>query len=154
MEIKDLRNELGLTQQEFADSIKIERSLYSKIESGKNRLTAEQIKNVIKVHSVNPRWILFGEGDMFSEKNTIEQIKSGNESGNFSGNKNGNSLPLSTKIVNTDIHFSEEKALETLENEGLRGRRVYISPEPASAGSLSSYITEGTGSEPKAKESS
>ncbi len=48
MEIKDLRNKLGLTQQEFADSIKIERSLYSKIESGKNRLTVEQIKNVIQ----------------------------------------------------------------------------------------------------------
>lgn len=70
MNIKDLRVKLNLTQQEMANSIDIERSLYNKIEGGKNNLTVEQIKSVIKIHSVNPDWILFGKGDMLLNENT------------------------------------------------------------------------------------
>ncbi|GAB4129508.1 MAG: hypothetical protein Fur0027_14320 [Raineya sp.] len=88
----------------------------------------------------------------FSEKYNLEwlitgknTISGGNESGNFSGNKTGNSLQQSTNLSNTDINFSGEKAIQLLENEGLTGRRVYISPEPATAGYLSSYINEGQG---------
>lgn len=51
-------------------------------------------------------------------------------------------MALSTNFSKTDINFSEEKALQVLENEGLTGRRVYISPEPASAGYPSHYLTD------------
>ena len=49
------------------------------------------------------------------------------------------------KNINTDITLSSEVALQVLEDEGLRGRRVYISPEPAMASYPSSYTGEGGG---------
>ncbi len=80
-------------------------------------------------------------------KNTKRKMQSADKSAEFSADKSAESLIKSTIIPNTDINFSEDKAIQVLENEGLTGRRVYISPEPASAGYLGSYITESEGSE-------
>jgi transcriptional regulator with XRE-family HTH domain len=153
MKIKQLRENLGLTQQQMADSIGIERTLYNKIEAGKNKLTVEQIKKVIKIHNVNSDWILFAEGGMigdnnvedFSEKyknNTTPKNESADKSAEFNADKSAEWLQLSTKKTNTDINFSGEDALQLLKNEGFIGKKVYVSPEPAMASYPANYITE------------
>ncbi|MCS6821708.1 MAG: S24 family peptidase [Microscillaceae bacterium] len=66
-----------------------------------------------------------------------------NKSANFPAKKNANSITPSVIFSKTDINFSGERALQVLENEGLTGIKVYISPEPAMAGYLSHYLSEG-----------
>lgn len=45
--LKDFRNSLKLTMQEFADSIEVSKSLYEKVESG-NRLPSREFTTKLK----------------------------------------------------------------------------------------------------------
>lgn len=53
--IKETRQYIGLTQQQVADSLSIPRSAISDIETGKRKLTAEELKKIANLfrHPVN-----------------------------------------------------------------------------------------------------
>ena len=56
--LKQLRKERGLTQAEVADALHLNRSTYTKYETGSNAPSAEQIKNISKIFGVTTDDIL------------------------------------------------------------------------------------------------
>lgn len=72
--IKEIRKRLGLTQQEFADVLKITRSAVCKMESGENAPSAQTLSIICREFDVNENWLRTGEGEMFIEKTKDEQI--------------------------------------------------------------------------------
>lgn len=63
--IKALRKELKLTQQEFADKLKIARGNIGAYEVGKNAPSDAVISLICKTFNVNEEWLRSGAGDMF-----------------------------------------------------------------------------------------
>lgn len=72
--IKLLRKALGLTQQEFSDSIKVKRSTLATYESGRNEPIDAVITLICREFDVNEKWLRFGTGEMFIEKTEDEEI--------------------------------------------------------------------------------
>ena len=65
--IKELRKELKLTQQEFADELKISRGNIGAYEVGKNAPSDAVVSLICKTFNVNEEWLRSGAGDMFLE---------------------------------------------------------------------------------------
>lgn len=72
--IKLLRKALGLTQQEFSDTIKVKRSTLATYESGRNEPIDAVIALICREFDVNEKWLRFGTGEMFIEKTEDEEI--------------------------------------------------------------------------------
>lgn len=83
--IKKLRKKENLTQEEFAKKIKMSRSNYTSIETGKQKITERNIKIICEQFNVNEDWLINGTGDMFinSESQKIEEIYKENELNSF-----------------------------------------------------------------------
>ncbi|EOS72472.1 hypothetical protein C817_05486 [Dorea sp. 5-2] len=60
--IKELRLDLGLSQEAFGKQIKIGRSSVSKLESGENNPSDQTISLICKEFNVNEDWLRTGEG--------------------------------------------------------------------------------------------
>lgn len=60
--IKELRLDLGLSQEAFGKQIKIGRSSVSKLESGENNPSDQTISLICKEFNVNEEWLRTGEG--------------------------------------------------------------------------------------------
>lgn len=65
--IKALRKELKLTQQEFADKLKISRGNIGAYEVGKNAPSDAVIALICKTFNASETWLRSGEGEMFEE---------------------------------------------------------------------------------------
>ena len=65
--IKALRKKLKLTQQEFADKLKISRGNIGAYEVGKNAPSDAVISLICKTFHVNEDWLRNGNGEMFEE---------------------------------------------------------------------------------------
>lgn len=65
--IKEPRKELKLTQQEFADELKISRGNIGAYEVGKNAPSDAVVSLICKTFNVNEEWLRVGVGDMFLE---------------------------------------------------------------------------------------
>ena len=65
--IKKLRKELKLTQQEFADELKISRGNIGSYEVGKGSPSDAVVSLICKTFNVNEEWLRSGAGDMFLE---------------------------------------------------------------------------------------
>lgn len=72
---KELRKELNVTQQEFADKLKISRNFVAQIEMGSKVPSDRTIDDVCREFNVNENWLRTGEGDMFMEMSRDEQIE-------------------------------------------------------------------------------
>lgn len=64
-QIKILRKQLGLSQEEFAFAISIKQGSLSQIESGTTSISQRTLKIICGEYSVNPKWLMKGEGEMF-----------------------------------------------------------------------------------------
>lgn len=62
---KELRKELNVTQQEFADKLKISRNFVAQIEMGSKVPSDRTIDDVCREFDVNEEWLRTGNGDMF-----------------------------------------------------------------------------------------
>lgn len=62
---KELRKELNVTQQEFADKLKISRNFVAQIEMGSKVPSNRTIDDVCREFNVNEEWLRTGNGDMF-----------------------------------------------------------------------------------------
>lgn len=72
--IKQLRKTLGLTQQEFADKLKVSRSNIATYEVGKNN-PADAVNNLIcREFNVSEQWLRTGEGEMFLAKSRADEL--------------------------------------------------------------------------------
>ena len=73
--IKLLRTCLKLTQQEFADRLKIKRNTLASYEVGKSSPSDSAVNLICREFSVNEYWLRNGEGEMFVEKTKDQQIE-------------------------------------------------------------------------------
>ncbi len=69
---KEIRKELGYTQNEFGEKIGITGSTISDIERGKLSLTDRNISLICEKLGVNENWLRNGEGEMFDIYNLPE----------------------------------------------------------------------------------
>jgi len=74
--IKKIRKELDLTQQEFADRLKVKRNTIATYESGRNEPIDAVISLICREFNVNEHWLRDGTGEMFVEQTRDEQIAS------------------------------------------------------------------------------
>lgn len=65
--IKELRKELKLTQQEFADALSIKRNTVATYEMGRNEPIDAVVSLICKTFNVNEDWLRSGAGNMFLE---------------------------------------------------------------------------------------
>lgn len=72
--IKQVRNSLGLTQQKFADAIKVKRNTVATYEMGKSEPSDSAISLMCKEFNINEDWLRTGNGEMFIEQTRDEQI--------------------------------------------------------------------------------
>lgn len=72
--IKQIRNENGLTQQEFADRLGIKRGTIANYELGRNEPIDAVITLICREFSVNEVWLRTGKGEMFLTVSRDEQI--------------------------------------------------------------------------------
>lgn len=63
--IKQLRKELGLTQEKFGEKLGLKKNSISQIENGINSLTEQLLLSVCREFNVSGKWLRTGEGEMF-----------------------------------------------------------------------------------------
>ena len=74
--IKILRaSYLGLTLEQFGDTIGLKKSAVSKLENNINGLTKVAAKAICREYNVNYDWLIYGEGDMFNDASLIERLE-------------------------------------------------------------------------------
>lgn len=74
--IKALRKELGMTQQAFADKLKISRDNVANYESGRREPTAAALSLICATFHVDETWLRTGEGVMFRPMSRSEELAS------------------------------------------------------------------------------
>ena len=72
--VRELRIAKNLTQQEFADRLKIKRSTISNYDIGRSEPSESVISLICRTFSVSETWLRTGEGEMFSDTAREEQI--------------------------------------------------------------------------------
>lgn len=77
--IRKLRKSLGLTQQEFADRIKVKRNTVATYEMGRSEPSSSAISLICKTFNVNDTWLRNGEGEMFVSHSETATSSSGLE---------------------------------------------------------------------------
>ena len=101
--IKALRKRLGLTQQAFADRLKIARGNISAYEVGKNAPSDAVISLICKEFNVNEIWLRTGEGgddNMFTKVN--EEDRFSINLGKLSRTENQMARNMSNAIAEAD----------------------------------------------------
>ncbi len=64
--LKELRNHLNLTQEEFADRLNLKsRSIIAYYESGRRSISERTICDICDKFNVNRHWLETGDGEMF-----------------------------------------------------------------------------------------
>lgn len=72
--LKELRKSKGLTQQEFADKIGIQRGTYAKYEVGRNEPIDAVLNLICDRFGVNEQWLRTGVGKMYLETKKDDDI--------------------------------------------------------------------------------
>lgn len=72
--IKELRKALGLTQQEFADRIHVDRSTITGYETGKAVPNSAIVSLICQTFNVSEVWLRSGEGEMMIELGRMAEI--------------------------------------------------------------------------------
>lgn len=70
--IKELRKELGLSQEAFGKRLGVSKAAISRIESGLNSISNMNIVSICREFSVNEDWLRTGSGSMFAELSRAE----------------------------------------------------------------------------------
>lgn len=72
--IKELRKSLGLTQQAFADRLKVKRNTVATYEMGRSGISDVTVSLICKEFNVNEVWLRTGEGEMFVTLSKEEEL--------------------------------------------------------------------------------
>lgn len=72
--IKTLRNELALSQEDFAKSLNLSRNFVWMIEKGEREPSDRTILDICRIYHVNENWLRTGEGDIFQERTRETEI--------------------------------------------------------------------------------
>ena len=72
--IKELRKYKNMTQQEFADKLKIKRPTIANYEADRVEPSSAVIAGICREYGVNEIWLRSGEGDMLQAMNEDEEL--------------------------------------------------------------------------------
>lgn len=72
--IKKLRKALDLTQQQFADKIKVKRNTVATYEMGRSEPSDSAISLICREFNVNENWLRTGEGEMFEQLTDQQKV--------------------------------------------------------------------------------
>lgn len=72
--IKELRENLGKSQEEFGNDLGLSRNYISLVENGQRNLSEQSAKLLCSLHSVNYDWLKDGIGEMFKPISKSDQI--------------------------------------------------------------------------------
>lgn len=75
--MKEIREKLGLSQQDFADELGEKRHKIADIESGKQKIPVELAEKIEEKFHFDPWWILTGKGQMVSSE--VSNIQMSND---------------------------------------------------------------------------
>lgn len=73
--VKELRKVLDLTLEKFGERIGVTKMTISRIENGKNNITDQMFKSIVREFNVNEQWLRTGEGEMFAAASTHDQVE-------------------------------------------------------------------------------
>jgi len=65
--ISKIREALHLKQRDFARELGVSAPSYSEVENGKYKPNFDFIESICRKYNVNPHFLLYGEGDMFTQ---------------------------------------------------------------------------------------
>lgn len=123
---KLLRQELGMTQEEFGSKIGVARNTIAQYESGRIVPSNPVIANICKEYSVNETWLLTGEGDMFKNITPSEEIESFLSTLAISGDENFKKRLILYLAQMKDSDWEKlEQVLDTL----LAGKDIIFPPD-------------------------
>lgn len=108
--LKELRQALGLTQQEFADSIGLKRNTIATYEIGKSFPSERTISDICREFNVNEEWLRTGEGEPFRKLNRNQTIT------DFAGDLIKEDDSFKTRLIESLAKLSEDewKVLEKI----------------------------------------
>lgn len=69
-QLKEIRKNTGLTQQEFAKELDVALSTVASVENGTREISKSVMKVLIEKYKVSANWLLTGEGEMFTTPDT------------------------------------------------------------------------------------
>lgn len=72
--IKNLRTELGLSQEDFAKQLNISRNFIWMIEKGEREPSDRTVLDICRIFHVNEGWLRTGNGEMFQNKSRETEI--------------------------------------------------------------------------------
>lgn len=72
--IKEIREKLGLTQQEFADNLNLKRQTIASYESGNIRPGNSTLLLICQVFGINKDWLENGFGEMYIKRTKNQEI--------------------------------------------------------------------------------
>lgn len=106
---KELRKELKLTQEEFANKMNLSRSYINLIEMGRKVPAERTIKDICREFGVNYEWLTEGTGEMFIQNKRKSEIA------DFVGSVlNGEADSFKIRLVEILANLNESE-LETLQ---------------------------------------
>ena len=72
--IRELRETLKKSQDEFAKELELSRNYISLVENGQRNLSSQSIKLLCSIHNVNEEWLRNGTGEMFQPITKNDEI--------------------------------------------------------------------------------
>lgn len=117
--IKKIRKELDLTQQEFADRLKVGRNNIAGYETGKRSPSDAVISLICREFNVNEEWLRTGQGEIFIEldKEDLLMQWAGKVLGSESKSFKKNFVKLLMTLTEDEWEFLEQKAKELVSYE-------------------------------------
>lgn len=123
---KLLRQELGMTQEEFGSKIGVARNTIAQYESGRIVPSNPVITNICKEYAVNETWLLTGEGNMFKDITPSEEIESFLGTLAIAGDENFKKRLI---LYLAQIKDSDWQALEHVLDTLLAGKDIIFPPD-------------------------
>jgi transcriptional regulator with XRE-family HTH domain len=68
----ELRDALGLTQEKFAEKIRVSTGYMSSLERSYRKLNTRLIKLIADTFGANEQWLQYGTGEMFTDPKDME----------------------------------------------------------------------------------
>lgn len=72
-QLKKIRKEKGLTQQQFASELEVSTATIASVENGSRDMPKNLMKSLVKKIGIDANWLLTGEGEMFSGSREAEK---------------------------------------------------------------------------------
>ncbi|EPR10259.1 helix-turn-helix domain-containing protein [Ruminiclostridium papyrosolvens] len=110
--LKIIRQELGLSQESFGNSINLSRSHIASLENGLRELTDRTISDICRIYNVNENWLRTGKDKMFIQLDREEELSKW--AGSLVSPNNDNEFMKKFVYVLSKLDVDDWKVLEKI----------------------------------------